>query len=659
MMHCTWSWPSKLPLSSSFSFSCTSCRRLVSSPSCLHLCGVCCVVRAMRVKSEAATDSKAASSTNHAEAWAHTSRSLACLPPTPHITRRLTLTHSPLLRTHLTNTGAGAHSMVHRRVMAAVRARIGGGSSSSGPGASHAAGGDYAGSWDGRGRSSTMRMTAWSLAGCSALLFVWFVWFVMPARPLEAGSGILNLKGSNEWSYCEAPLKGEEGVLPTRARPRELKQVQLVIRHGDRSPITSLTTPPPDFDCKLKEPTIRFVAELVRERFHVAGIQGKASLDYLTRALLHPLNDSQQPNSAVLVGAADKAAAGGEGQACFPGQLTERGVRQQLSNGRYLQERYGKALGVKDVEKEVYFRSTNYPRTFTSGAALLLSFLAPLVPDRVPVIVQEDNNKEPLFGRGLIGASRPRNVDPFQSPADERGSCEAAFSLAARQEKTFLMDADLEQAFFEQLNLAPAAEAEARHLSVADATDPLMGMACHKHPLPVHRSLVRSLKEETDRMFCERFAGAEGGREGTRLGMQPFLKEVLGRFQEHGSTKLKLALYSAHDTVLSPLLGALDVLDKHCYWPPYASRVVFEMWGPPAVGKVEGGEGEEKEEDAVRILYNGEVVSRRSLHCPTYKAKGGKEVVVAVGEETLLPLGCLQEYIEGMSPLGEGKIACA
>jgi len=143
------------------------------------------------------------------------------------------------------------------------------------------------------------------------------------------------------------------------------------------------------------------------------------------------------------------------------------------------------------------------------------------------------------------------------------------------------------------------------------------------------------------------------------LGMQPFLKEVLGRFQEHGSTKLKLALYSAHDTVLSPLLGALDVLDKHCYWPPYASRVVFEMWGPPAVGKVEGGEGEEKEEDAVRILYNGEMVSRRSLHCPTYKAKGGKEVVVAVGEETLLPLGCLQEYIEGMSPPGEGKVACA
>eukprot|EP00624_Nannochloropsis_granulata_P006628 evm.model.NODE_499_length_36058_cov_18.539797.3 len=484
------------------------------------------------------------------------------------------------------------------------------------------------------------------------------MWLILSARPLDGGS-VLNLKGINEWSYCQAPLKGEDGVLPAQARPRELKQVQLVIRHGDRSPITRLTTPPPDFDCKIKDPAMRFVAELVRERFHVAGIQGKASLDDLTRALLHPANDSQQPNSAEVRRGADKAAAVGQDQACFPGQLTERGVRQQLSNGQYLQERYGKALGVTDVKTEVYFRSTNYPRTFTSGAALLLNFLAPLVPDRVPVIVQEDNNKEPLFGRGLIGASRARNTDPFQSPSDERGSCEAAFILAAQQEKAFSMDADLEQAFFEELNLTPAAEAEARLLSVADATDPLMGMACHKYPLPVHRSLVRSLKKETDRMFCERYAGAEGGREGTRLGMQPFLQEVLERFQEHGTTKLKLALYSAHDTVLSPLLGALDVLDKHCYWPPYASRVIFEMWGPPARPEDQAQQKEEEnEEDSVRILYNGEVVSRRSLHCPGYKAKGAKEVVVFMGEEMLLPLGCLQEYIEGMSSLGEGKIAC-
>lgn len=531
-----------------------------------------------------------------------------------------------------------------------LRARIGGGSL-----ASHTGGRGPAGSVEGRDRPITTRMAAWSLAGCSALLFMWLL---LSPRPLGGGSA-LNLKGINEWSYCQAPLKGDEGVLPAEARPRELKQVQLVIRHGDRSPITKLTTPPLDFDCKIKDPAMRLVAELVRERFHVAGIQGKASLDYLTRALLLPTNDSQQTFFSGLGIGAGKDTAGGEDQACFPGQLTERGVRQQVFNGQYLQERYGKALGVTDIETEVYFRSTNYPRTFISGAALLLNFLAPLVPDRLPVIVQEDNNKEALFGRGLIGASRARNVDPFESPNDERGPCEVAFKLGAQQEKAFSIDAELEQAFFEELNLTPAAEAEARLLSVADATDPLMGMACYKHPLPVHRSLVRSLKKETDRMFCERYAGAEGGREGTRLGMQPFLQEVLGRFQNYGTMKLKLALYSAHDTVLSPLLGALDVLDKHCYWPPYASRVVFEMWGPPArpEGRAQEKEGG-SEEDSVRILYNGEVVSRRSLHCPGYKAKGRNEEVLFMEEETLLPLGCLQEYIEGMSILGEEKIAC-
>ena len=473
-------------------------------------------------------------------------------------------------------------------------------------------------------KRSRLHFLGWALAGGFVVLVFLLV---IPSPSLPAS--IQNLKGSKgELSYCEAPRTGEEGVLPKGARLRQLKSVQLVIRHGDRSPITSLTSPPPVFDCKLRDPHMRRVAEHVAARFHVVGLQGKASLAYLTKALLG-------------TGTADDETP----QACFPGQLTERGLGQQLQNGRYLQERYGKALSIADVGRDVYFRSTNYPRTFQSGAALLLSFLHPHVPENVTVYVQEDNNKEALFGRGLIGASRPKSVDPLESPHDERGPCQVSFTLGATQEKAFLWDPILERDFVEQLQLGPSAEA--RDMGVADVTDPLMGMACHKHPLPIHRSLVRRLKEETDRMFCERFAGAQGGREGTRLGMQPFLREVLGRFQEQTASGLKLALYSAHDTVLSPLLGGLDVLKAHCYWPPYASRVVFEQWGPAP----------EEKEDGIRILYNGQVVSQRSVHCPNYP--GGRH---HDGEETLLPLGCFAHYVDSIaSPDGakEGTTACS
>ena len=217
------------------------------------------------------------------------------------------------------------------------------------------------------------------------------------------------------------------------------------------------------------------------------------------------------------------------------------------------------------------------------------------------------------------------------------------------------------------------ASSDALDLSVADATDPLMGGMCHKHPLPLPHTLVKKLKTETDRMFCERFAGEKGGREGTRLGMQPFLREVVGRFKEISShtdtegegegetdtstqtqtpTPKKLVLYSAHDTVLSPLLGALDVMKEHCYWPPYASRVIFELWSPPNTQTqththTQEKEEEEEEEDVVRILYNGAVVSRRSVHCPGYE--GGADGGGGDEDETLLPLGCLEAYVEGIS----------
>ena len=44
----------------------------------------------------------------------------------------------------------------------------------------------------------------------------------------------------------------------------------------------------------------------------------------------------------------------------------------------------------------------------------------------------------------------------------------------------------------------------------------------------------------------------------------------------------RLTLLSGHDTVVAQLLAALDATgeSERCGWPPYASRVVFEVWAP-------------------------------------------------------------------------------
>lgn len=38
-------------------------------------------------------------------------------------------------------------------------------------------------------------------------------------------------------------------------------------------------------------------------------------------------------------------------------------------------------------------------------------------------------------------------------------------------------------------------------------------------------------------------------------------------------------MYSGHDTVIAPVLASLGVYEGSlCAWPPYASRIVFELW---------------------------------------------------------------------------------
>ena len=95
-----------------------------------------------------------------------------------------------------------------------------------------------------------------------------------------------------------------------------------------------------------------------------------------------------------------------------------------------------------------------------------------------------------------------------------------------------------------------------------------------------------------DKFYYGRYNGGDGGRAASRLGMHPFLSELLRNFRDDLQEKeRRLRLYAGHDTVVAPLLAALGIFDGK--WPPLASRIVFELR--------EGG--------ALRILFNGRDVS--------------------------------------------------
>ena len=80
--------------------------------------------------------------------------------------------------------------------------------------------------------------------------------------------------------------------------------------------------------------------------------------------------------------------------------------------------------------------------------------------------------------------------------------------------------------------------------------------------------------------------------------MYPFMKEIadhLVRAAVHDrddNVAEKLSVFSGHDTVIAPVLAALGVYSGAlCYWPPYASRIVFELYrhSPPNDSMVENG----------------------------------------------------------------------
>lgn len=119
---------------------------------------------------------------------------------------------------------------------------------------------------------------------------------------------------------------------------------------------------------------------------------------------------------------------------------------------------------------------------------------------------------------------------------------------------------------------------------MADATLPSI---CHGFSLPcsnlnhqcMNLELAREAIGETDRMYCSRYAGSNGGQIATKLAMYPFLSEVIAKIESHHTTESKITVFSGHDTVIGSVLGSLGVFkDDICKWPPYASRIVYEVY---------------------------------------------------------------------------------
>jgi len=240
---------------------------------------------------------------------------------------------------------------------------------------------------------------------------------------------------------------------------------------------------------------------------------------------------------------------------------------------------------------------------------------------RIAIQYHPDEGDERMHGVGLRLSSHV--VDTKKGESTFEGGCPRSVDLAKTEREAFVpADAvmkGLEEVFGEGV----------RGRFITDLADAALPAVCHNRPLPCADSgacmsleLLGQVMAEADRAFCGRYAGANGGRTATLLATYPFLQEIMATliFAANGATdsyagtvsKTKLTVFSGHDTVVAPVLAALSVYAgaELCRWPPYASRVAFELWQPKGelLRNVPA-------QSYVRVIFNGMDITDRIPAC--------------------------------------------
>ncbi|KAG7251859.1 hypothetical protein CRUP_003563 [Coryphaenoides rupestris] len=324
--------------------------------------------------------------------------------------------------------------------------------------------------------------------------------------------------------------------------------------------------------------------------------------------------------------------------ACEMGELTQTGVVQHLRNGQLLLQAYMRhsLLPAGWSPRQLWLETTGKSRTLQSGLAFLYGFLPDFAWPRVTVRHQWST----LFcGAACDCPARNRYLEEEQR----------------RQYRLRVADARLEATYAE---MARALGLPPRQLRAANPIDSLLCHLCHGLPFPCLQTpeaasgsgrgaskacltveqfaVIR--RQQLDDEADKRRAGLY--RKYAVLAMHPYLNRTAGRMERAARVKpgetaeVALALSSAHDVTVAPLLSALGL--EEARFPRFAARLVFELWRSPPAAPAAGMGGKPQAkgkgkgvvagggEPFVRLLYDGEDVTFHAAFCRLHKRHGAR-----------------------------------
>eukprot|EP00794_Sanderia_malayensis_P015145 gene15145-16702_t len=393
--------------------------------------------------------------------------------------------------------------------------------------------------------------------------------------------------------YCNKPkpVTGKDGNFGSISSQKyKLVQFQMVIRHGDRAPIDLDTLPntePVHIPCTIKtfrgdyEALFRF-----RRTSSMFKIHGNPSRQVMQ-----------------------------ERSECIGGQLTATGFTQHIGNGRYLRDAYSEFLdGVKRTS-EILIKTTDYSRTVQSAAALLYGmFGESLKPEVFDINVHKDKYPETHF------------------LADEHG--EAIDCPVLRRKLRDVMKTD---DLVKLSNEIAPIRGEFARLFKEDVSkiaafnrlvDILYTRLCHDQTLPegpngaVSYSLAAKSFDLSHEFITRRHTPLA---ELQTLAIVSSIVQQAGKLIDGETNMHKIVMFSGHDTVLVPLLAVLGVHDGK--WPPYASRIVFELWESKTNHNpgIAGSDLYQKFQGYyLRVIYNGKPLTGKVKFCIGKTVEGGE-----------------------------------